>query len=311
MALAFRQVNCAPLAGFDAAAPDGAVIGIIGENGAGKTRLLDCAAGVARPESGKVEASGPARLLGSEDSLDLVPEGTRVLLLNHTLARQDLLARERAAIILAQLRRAGATVLLVSHEEDLSRRLADEVWWLREGKLARRGDPGEVWCAYRRHIADRLRARGGGMSGEISPRMRRGDGRAEIVGIQTTGEDGRPTTVWRSGEEVLVKVHVRFARDVTDPVVGMMIRTRIGLDVYGTNTELENLKLGPVAAGATLEVHFAFRCDLCPQEYTLTAASHDPDGTWHDWLDDAVAFAVTGSRYTAGVANLRARVARH
>src|SRR5215475_13586762 len=130
MALAFRQVNCAPLAGFDAAAPDGAVIGIIGENGAGKTRLLDCAAGVARPESGKVEASGPARLLGSEDSLDLVPEGTRVLLLNHTLARQDLLARERAAIILAQLRRAGATVLLVSHEEDLSRRLADEVWWL-------------------------------------------------------------------------------------------------------------------------------------------------------------------------------------
>ena len=26
-----------------------------------------------------------------------------------------------------------------------------------------------------------------------------------------------------------------------------------------------------------------------------------------DWLEDAVAFAVTGDRYTAGVANLRAR----
>ena len=57
-----------------------------------------------------------------------------------------------------------------------------------------------------------------------------------------------------------------------------------------------------------LELTFAFRCELCPQEYTLTVASHDPDGVWHDWLEDAVAFAVSDGRYTAGVANLRAQV---
>jgi lipopolysaccharide transport system ATP-binding protein len=88
----------------------------------------------------------------------------------------------------------------------------------------------------------------------------------------------------------------------------MMIRTRIGLNVYGTNTELERLKLGPRAAGDTIRVTFAFRCELCPEEYTLTIASHDPDGVWHDWLEDAVAFAVADDRYTAGVANLRATV---
>jgi lipopolysaccharide transport system ATP-binding protein len=37
-------------------------------------------------------------------------------------------------------------------------------------------------------------------------------------------------------------------------------------------------------------------------------ASHDPDGLWHDWLEDAVSFAVGDDRYTAGVANLRATV---
>jgi lipopolysaccharide transport system ATP-binding protein len=86
----------------------------------------------------------------------------------------------------------------------------------------------------------------------------------------------------------------------------MLIRSRVGLNVYGTNTELERVKVGPCAAGETLAVRFAFRCELCPQEYTLTVASHDPDGVWHDWLEDAVAFAVTDTRYTAGVANLRA-----
>jgi homopolymeric O-antigen transport system ATP-binding protein len=87
-----------------------------------------------------------------------------------------------------------------------------------------------------------------------------------------------------------------------------MIRTRIGLNVYGTNTELEKLALGACSAGDALEVVFAFRCDLCPGEYTLTVASHDPDGVWHDWVEDAVAFSVSDHRYTAGVANLRARV---
>jgi len=43
-----------------------------------------------------------------------------------------------------------------------------------------------------------------------------------------------------------------------------------------------------------------------PQEYAITAASHDPDGVWHDWMEDAVAFSVADDRYTAGVANLRA-----
>jgi lipopolysaccharide transport system ATP-binding protein len=106
----------------------------------------------------------------------------------------------------------------------------------------------------------------------------------------------------------VIKVQVRFRDAVADPVIGIMIRTRIGLNVYGTNTELEKLKLGPCPAGATLELAFAFWCELCPQEYTLTVASHDPDGVWHDWLEDAVAFSVSDTRYTAGVSNLRAQV---
>ena len=142
----------------------------------------------------------------------------------------------------------------------------------------------------------------------LTPRMRRGDGRAEVVRVETLGENGCPTMVWRSGELAVVNVTVRFRDAVADPVIGIMIRTRIGLNVYGTNTEMERLKLGPRAAGDTMRVTFAFRCELCPEEYTLTVASHDPDGAWHDWLEDAVAFAVSDDRYTAGVANLRARV---
>jgi lipopolysaccharide transport system ATP-binding protein len=290
---------------FEAAAPDGAVIGIIGENGAGKRIVLRVAAGLEPPVSGEMEVSGPVKLFGPGDALSFAP--APVILLDHTFARHDALVRERGAVALDRLRRTGTTILLVSHEEELLRRLADEIWWIHEGRLAGRGDPEEMLAAYRRHIACRLRAWGDGMSAPLAPRTRRGDGRAQVLKVETIGEEGRPTLVWRSGELAVVRATVRFRDAVADPVVGMMIRTRIGLNVYGTNTELERLKLGPVDAGGTLEVTFGFRCELCPAEYTLTVASHDPDGVWHDWLEDAVAFSVADTRYTAGVANLRAR----
>src|SRR5436305_15174399 len=125
MSLAFRFINSAPLNNFEATAPDGAIVAVIGENGSGKSRLLRLAAGTETPESGSVKASGAVKLLGPNDALNLAP--APVILIDQTFARQDAVVRERAAVALDAIRRAGATVLLVSHEEDLIRRLADEV----------------------------------------------------------------------------------------------------------------------------------------------------------------------------------------
>jgi lipopolysaccharide transport system ATP-binding protein len=306
MSLVFRSVSSAPLDNFDATAPDGTIVGIIGENGSGKSRLLRIAAGMEPTTTGSVKASGDVKLLGPDDPLNLAP--APVLLIDQTFARQDAVVRERAAVALDRIRRAGATVLLVSHEEDLVRRLCDEVWWLNGGRLIERGDPEQVMAAYRKHVAQRIRAWGESLQVPMAPKVRRGDGRAQVMRVETVGENGKPTMVWRSGERGVVKVAVKFNEPVSDPVIGIMIRTRIGLNVYGTNTELEQLKLGACNPGTTLDLAFAFWCELCPQEYTLTVASHDPDGVWHDWLEDAVSFSVSDGRYTAGVANLRAQV---
>lgn len=306
MAIGFRRVSYPPLDELTVSAPDRAVIGVIGEDWSGKSALLRLAAGLEAPMVGEVATHGSCRLLGPADELDFSP--VNVLLMEHTLARHDALVRAQTEMEIERLRRAGTTVLIVSHDEELLRSVCDEIWWLRDGGLAAKGDPAEVLDEYRRHILRRLRRWGEANPAALAPSMRRGDGRAELLAVETLNERGAPAKAWHSGEAVSVRVTVRFKQAVEDPVLGIMIRTRIGLEVYGTNTELEQVKLGPRAAGDTLRVVFSFRCDLCPREYTLTAASHDPDGVWHDWLEDAVDFAVADTRYTAGVANLRARV---
>jgi Wzt C-terminal domain len=267
-------------------APDGSIIGIIEEG----------AQSIAAPDAIVVHAG------------DAMPDVPGNYVLEHALSRCDAVTKWKAVARLVQLRRAGATIALVSHDEALLESCADEIWWIRDGGLVARGDPSEVLARYRRHTAEVLRDSGENQLPRLSPTMRNGDGRAALEQVELLGENGSPATVFRSGEEVTVRVTARFGTRVADPVVGIMIRTRIGLNVYGTNTELEQLELGPVESGDALRVSYRLRCDLCPGEYTVTAASHDPDGVWHDWMEDAVAFSVSDSRYTAGVANLKARV---
>jgi hypothetical protein len=216
--------------------------------------------------------------------------------------------RELAIAEIEEHRRSGKTVLLISNDEPLLERLADEVWWLEGSEVKERGAAGVVLERYRAHVARQLREAAEDIEVPLSPSVRRGDGRASVEKVELLGTNDRPTAAWMSGEAATVRVSVQFSHEVADPVIGILIRTRIGLNVYGTNTELEGLHFGPVPAHHAVRLRFTFACQLCPGEYTLTVASHDPDGTWHDWLEDAVAFTVTDHRYTAGVANLRASV---
>ena len=90
--------------------------------------------------------------------------------------------------------------------------------------------------------------------------------------------------------------------------MGIMIRNRIGMDVFGTNTELEESRPGPALAGELLDGNFFLACWLTPQEYTSTVATQSPDGASHDWLDEVLSFQVIDFVRRAGVANLQARV---
>ena len=274
--------------GLRLTAPTGSIIGIIEEGGRSLSTI-------------DIEAISLA-------PGDPMPGDPGDYILDHTLSRTDAVGRSKAIARLVQLRRDGATIALISHDEILLESCADEIWWLRAGELIARGDPADVLQRYRVHVANMLRASGENQIAPLSPTMRTGDGRAKLESVEMLGENAVPANVFRSGEAVTVNVNIRFLSPVADPVVGIMIRTRIGLNVYGTNTELEQLKLGPVSQGDGVCVTYQFRCDLCPGDYTITAASHDPDGVWHDWMEDAVAFSVSDSRYTAGVANLRAHV---
>ena len=245
-----------------------------------------------------------------------------VLVVDEALAVGDAIFANRCVQKFQELKARGVTVVLVSHDLALVKLICDRAMLLYEGRALAQGDPGDVVNRYNAIVLDRQHAFAAAAAqapqavGEeaavpLAWSLRHGDQQAEVVSVELFNEEGLPARVLRSGERVCVRVLARFAQPHPNPVVGMMLRTRIGMEVYGTNTLLEQGscgRLGPLEAGDLLEVKFTFPCQLTPQEYTLTVATQSPDGSSHDWIDDVLSFQVLDSRPAAGVANLQAQV---
>ncbi len=230
-----------------------------------------------------------------------------ILIVDEALAVGDAVFANRCVRKFQDLRERKITVLFVSHDLGLVKQLSDRAILLLHGRIEAEGAPKDV---INRYIGLVLAAPqpNGSKQERVRSSFRHGDGTSEILSVEILNSAGETVTSVPSGEIITVRVRCRFLKPKSDPMVGILIRTRIGMDVYGTNTSIEHAPLGDFEPGDELEVDFRIECWLTPQEYTLTVATQNPDGSSHDWLDDAVAFEVVDTRIAAGVANLRAKV---
>lgn len=234
-----------------------------------------------------------------------------ILIVDEALAVGDAVFANRCIRKFEELRERGVTVVLVSHDLGLVKQLCNRAIFLMDGRVQAAGDPSDVINRYVGSVLEKQKAwkTSEDAAHGIAVSHRHGDGAVEIRALELMGEDGTPTRAVRAGERVTVRLHIYFHQAQPEPMAGILVRTRNGLDAFGTNTQAEGIDLPACAAGDALEIEFTFVCLLTPQEYTLTVAAQHATGHSHDWLDDAVAFHVVDSAKRAGIANLPAKIA--
>jgi lipopolysaccharide transport system ATP-binding protein len=253
----------------------------------------------------KEYSSGMYVRLAFATAIHVEPE---ILVVDEALAVGDAVFANRCVRKFEELRERKITVLFVSHDLGLVKQLSHRAILLVGGRIHAQGEPNQVINQYIGLVLEKQRA-------EVEPRgrltagFRHGDLTSEVLEVQLLGERGEPVRAVSSGEALRVRVRCVFHQAKADPMVGILIRNRIGMDVYGTNTRVEQVQLGEFETGDELELEFRFACWLGPQQYTLTVATQNADGSSHDWLDDVLAFEVVDARQLAGVANLRAQIA--
>jgi ABC-type polysaccharide/polyol phosphate transport system ATPase subunit len=253
----------------------------------------------------KEYSSGMYVRLAFATAIHVEPE---ILLVDETLAVGDAAFANRCIHKFEELKDKGVTVLFVSHDLGLVKRLSDRAILMLQGRIAAEGKPSDVVNRYVGHVLERERGSRNAEDTYLSSSFRHGDGSSRVFRVMMLNSRGEESTRFASGERMEVRVIARFLRRTENPVVGLLVRNRLGIDVYGTNTRLHNQALAVVEAGEEIEATFRFDCLFTEQEYTLTVATQHWDGMSQDWLDDVKVFEVVGSNEGAGLVNLPTEV---
>jgi lipopolysaccharide transport system ATP-binding protein len=225
-----------------------------------------------------------------------------ILIVDEALAVGDVRFANRCMRKFEEFKQRGKTIFFVSHDLGLVKRLADQAALLIEGSVDMLGSPHDV---VNRYVGLAL----AGDHRQDTQGSRHGDGVSLIERVRLLDQAGRDTVLARTGEPLLIEITVQVQRACASLVAGILIRNRLGMDVYGTNSQVEGMPIGPLQAGDRLAIRFAFGCSLTRQEYSVTVATQHPDGLSQDWRDDILSFSVIDARDLAGVANLEAKVA--
>lgn len=261
----------------------------------------------------KEYSSGMYVRLAFSTAIHVDPE---VLIVDEALAVGDAIFASRCVQKFEELRRKNVTVLLVSHDLGLIKRLADRAAFMLDGKIVMQGAPKDAVNRYVGFVLDRERASKEASAGLLEESVaakssfRHGDEASRVTDVRILNSAGEFCHVFRPGESIILRIRAVFRKPVSNPVVGILIRNRIGMDIFGTNTRLESAALGDYQAGEELETEFELDCLLSRQEYTLTVAVQYWNGLSQDWLDDVLDFRVEDTKDIAGVLNLNTRV-RH
>jgi lipopolysaccharide transport system ATP-binding protein len=280
----------------------GETVGIIGENGAGKSTILKLMAGITAPTQGRVVCRGRVASLielGAGFNPDLtgrenISLNGSVLGLSQSEIKREfdrivsfsgleqvldtpvkyystgmyaklgfaIAAHVEADIILTdeilavgdaafqrqchkkfQELQSSATIVFVSHDLLAIRRSCTRVLWIRDGRIQMDSKPDEVVDAYldsvQQEREEELRL--GRPKRAIEGAMRWGSGEIEIEAVTTHDEQGCDKSVFRTHEELVIRVAYRVNGKFADPGFCIQLHTDQGVWLHGTNTFVDGV----------------------------------------------------------------------
>lgn len=219
-----------------------------------------------------------------------------VLIVDEALSVGDAYFQHKSFDRIREFRKAGTTLLIVSHDKGAIQSICDRALLLNGGVLVMAGEPEAVMDYYNAMLAERENQTvrqeklAGGKTQTVS-----GTGEAKVVDVALYNEKGDAIEALRVGQSVRLKIVVRTFSFVPELVLGYMFKDRLGQPVYGTNTYHLKKKLHDVAAGTVVTFSFDFMVNLGPGTYTIATAVHTSDthiSKNYEWRDLAATFNV-------------------
>lgn len=288
-------------------------------------------------QSIRVYSSGMIIRLGFAIQAQIEPD---IIIIDEALAVGDVKFQAKCFERLKQLQNNGTSILLVTHSSEQIVSHCSHAILLEKGTVHHQGNPRDVVNRYldilfgkerkvvHQPALEDTQSLGNTPStydlstsvdmfstrpGYNAYEYRWGDGAAKILDFYLAADQiPYPSTI-RTGQSILLVITLQFLADLFRPILGLAIKTKEGVTVYGVNTETLDIASFQTIGqcGDTIQAQASLSCTLAPGDYFLSlgiATAQGGEIIPHDRRYDAIHLHILPDNRFFGLANLNCRL---
>lgn len=218
-----------------------------------------------------------------------------ILIVDEALSVGDTYFQHKSMAKIREFKELGTTLFFVSHDPSAVKSLCERAILLDQGIIVRDGTPDNVFDYYNAIIAKKEKDEEirliENQHGTVSTRS--GNQKVIIKSIEMLDSSDIPCRAFRVGDKVTIKINVYYNEPIENATVGILIKDRLGNEVFGTNTFHQQLLI-PFQKG-NVNVRYTLELNIGIGNYSISIASHTLHShieDSHDWWDQAVVFQV-------------------
>lgn len=230
-----------------------------------------------------------------------------ILIVDEALSVGDAYFQHKSFDRIREFRKHGTTLLIVSHDKGAIQSICDRAILLSAGRLAMEGEPEAVMDYYNAMLAERDSL---AIQQTVTPSGKvqtlSGSGGITIIEVSILNIRGEKIEIIEVGATVTLNVLVRIDEPIPFLVLGYLVKDKLGLSIFGTNTQLLNLKLAKLNRNNTVLFQFTFDVNIGVGSYSVAIALTSSGAVGQsnfEWRDLALIFEVINTKHIQFVGN--------
>ena len=279
----------------------------------------------------KTYSSGMFVRLAFAVAINIEPE---ILIVDEALSVGDVFFQAKCYHKFEEFKEAGKTILFVSHDLSSVSKYCDRVVLLNKGEKLAEGTPKEMIDLYKKLLVNHMDEADAPETEEVeheaAPQpiadtrlwkeslsvnpdtVEYGNGNASIVDFAILDANGNISGNIEKDTDFAVKMKVRFATDIQDPIFAFTIKDLRGTEITGTNSMFENKYVQPQHEGDERIITFKQKMSLQGGRYLLSlGCTGYKDGEFQVYhrLYDVCEITVISEHNTVGFYDMHSKVA--
>jgi ABC-type polysaccharide/polyol phosphate transport system ATPase subunit len=215
-------------------------------------------------------SSGMYMRLGFSVAIHVDPT---VLIVDEILAVGDQAFQMKCIDRIHEMKRQGVTIIIISHNLGVIRRLCSHLIWLEHGKMQAAG-PAEVVASQYKEYSNQSISRQLTLESQGDSFRRWGSREIELTSVRILGTAGEEQSIFQTGDEMTIEMTYMAHKPIYEPEFGLAIFRQDGLNICGPNTQMAGIETGIVEGPGLIRYHIN-ELPLLPSRYQVTAAIHD------------------------------------